>query len=61
MTLSWPTTIGWIDPSLYTLESSTNPASMNWQPVSAPPAIVNGLFTSTNPIAGTQMFYRLSR
>ena len=45
--LSWPA-------SGYTLQSTTNLASPQWIPVS-------GQNTVTNPIAGTQMFYRLSQ
>jgi uncharacterized repeat protein (TIGR03803 family) len=55
--LTWPT-----NSTDFTLQSTTNlGASAVWVTNSAPPLIVNGQNTVTNPISGTQQFYRLSR
>ena len=44
----------------FTLQSTTNLASSAiWSPVPATPVIVDGQNTVTNPISGTQQFYRL--
>jgi uncharacterized repeat protein (TIGR03803 family) len=53
--LSWPTnTTG------FTLQSTTNLNSpADWSTVSPAPAVVNGKHTVTNPVSGTQKFYRL--
>jgi uncharacterized repeat protein (TIGR01451 family) len=46
----------------YTLQSTTNLVSpTTWSAVFPLPVIVSGLNTVTNPIAGTQLFYRLSQ
>jgi uncharacterized repeat protein (TIGR03803 family) len=54
--LTWPT-----NATGFTLQSTTNlvPTGL-WSVVSAWPAVVNGLNTVTNPISGTQQFFRLS-
>lgn len=55
--LTWSTNI-----TGFTLQSTTNLDSASfWSPVSQAPAAVNGLYTVTNPISGTQQFYRLSQ
>ena len=54
--LTWPTnTAG------FPLQSATNLSAAVWSAVSPAPVIVNGQNTVTNPISGTQMFYRLSQ
>jgi uncharacterized repeat protein (TIGR03803 family) len=58
--LSWPTNFAGFDYTGYTLQSSTNftrPAA--WVTNATPAVIVNGQFTVTNPISGTQQFFRL--
>lgn len=54
--LSWPA-----NATALTLQSTTNLASPIWTTVSVAPVIVNGQNTVTNPISGTQQFYRLSQ
>ena len=55
--LSWPTNaIG------FTLQSTTNlGSSAIWTTNSPAPVVVNGQNTVTNPISGTQQFFRLSQ
>jgi len=58
--LTWPTNVAGFDYTGYTLESTANlvtPAV--WTTVSPAPVVVNGQNTVTNPISGTQQFYRL--
>lgn len=46
----------------FILESTTNAIPLaGWSTVSPAPVVVNGQYTVTNPISGTQQFYRLSR
>jgi uncharacterized repeat protein (TIGR03803 family) len=60
--LSWPANAGVFDYSGFTLQSTTNPVALAvWTTVSPPPALVNGQNTVTNPISGTEQFYRLSQ
>lgn len=55
--LTWSTNI-----TGFTLQSTTNLASPSfWNTVSPGPTVVNGQNTVTNPISGTQQFYRLSQ
>jgi uncharacterized repeat protein (TIGR03803 family) len=55
--LSWPTNFTGI-----TLQSTTNLVSPAvWIPVFPAPVVVSGQNTVTNPISGTQQFYRLSQ
>jgi uncharacterized repeat protein (TIGR03803 family) len=55
--LRWPTNATGLG-----LQSTTNLASPVWTAVSpAPPVVVNGQYTITNPISSTQQFYRLSQ
>ena len=54
--LSWPTTtIG------FTLQSTTNLNSPRWTTNLPAPVVVNEQNTVTNPISGTQQFFRLSQ
>ncbi|HUD47523.1 MAG TPA: choice-of-anchor tandem repeat GloVer-containing protein [Candidatus Baltobacteraceae bacterium] len=60
--LTWPTNDAGFSYSGYTLQSTTNLASPAvWTPVVPAPVVVNGQLTVTNPISGTQQFYRLSQ
>jgi uncharacterized repeat protein (TIGR03803 family) len=52
--LSWPTNATGL-----TLQSTTNLASPIWTLLSPGPVVVNGRNTATNPVSGTQQFYRL--
>jgi len=46
----------------FTVQSTTNLVSPAvWTPVAPAPVVVNGQNTVTNPISGTQQFYRLSQ
>lgn len=55
--LSWPT-----NATGFTLQSTTNLASPAvWTAVSPGPVVINGQNIVTNPISGTQQFYRLSQ
>jgi uncharacterized repeat protein (TIGR03803 family) len=54
--LTWPTYAPGV-----TLLSATNLASSVWNAVAPEPVIANGQNTVTNPISGTQQFYRLSQ
>ena len=55
--LTWPG-----QASMFSLQTATNlHAPLLWTNVSAVPALVNGLNTVTNPFAGADSFFRLSR
>jgi uncharacterized repeat protein (TIGR03803 family) len=55
--LTWPT-----NATSLTLQSTTNlGSSAIWTTNSAAPVVVNGQNTVTNPISGTQQFFRLSQ
>lgn len=55
--LTWPTYVPGV-----TLQSTTNLVSPAvWSAVSPAPALVNGQNAVTNPISGSQMFFRLSQ
>lgn len=55
--LMWPT-----NASGFTLQSTTNLGlSAVWTTNCPPPVVVNGQNTVTNPISGTQQFFRLSQ
>jgi len=60
--LTWPTNYAGFSYSGYTLESTTSlgPSAV-WATNSPPPVVVNGQNTVTNPISGTQQFFRLSQ
>lgn len=45
----------------FNLQSTTNPASLNWNTVSSAAVWVNGFNVVTNPVSGNQQFFRLSR
>jgi uncharacterized repeat protein (TIGR03803 family) len=55
--LTWPTSA-----TGFTLQSTTNlGSSAAWATNSAAPVVVNGQYAVTNPITGTQKFFRLSQ
>jgi hypothetical protein len=54
--LSWPTNF-----SGYTPQSASNLAAPVWTANFPPPVVINGQNTVTNPISGTQQFFRLSQ
>jgi uncharacterized repeat protein (TIGR03803 family) len=54
--LSWPTNF-----TGYTLQSATDLNSPIWTTNLPAPAVVNGQYTVTNPISGTQQFFKLSQ
>jgi uncharacterized repeat protein (TIGR03803 family) len=56
LVLSWPTNfVG------YTLQSATDLNSPVWATNLPSPVVVNGQYTVTNPVSGTQQFFRLSQ
>jgi uncharacterized repeat protein (TIGR03803 family) len=59
--LTWPTNYAGFDYSGFTLESTTNPSSPVWTTNHPAPVVINGQFTVTNPISGTQQFFRSSQ
>jgi uncharacterized repeat protein (TIGR03803 family) len=59
--LSWPTNYAGFDYSGYTLQSATDLNSPIWTTNLPAPVVVNGQNTVTNPISGTQQFFRLSQ
>ncbi len=60
--LTWPTNVAGFVYTGFTLQSATNlGAPAAWVTVSPPPVPINGQNTVTNPVTGTQKFYRLSR
>ena len=60
--LKWPTGVAGFSYSGYTLQSTTNLGSPAvWSAVSPTNVVVNGQNTVTNPISGTQQFFRLSQ
>ena len=59
--LSWPTNYAGFDYTGYTLQSTTNLGSPVWTTNSPTPVVVNGQLAVTNPISGTQQFFRLSQ
>jgi hypothetical protein len=56
--LSWPTDFDYTD---YRLQSTTNLSSPAWTTNLPAPVVVNGQNTVTNPVSGTQQFFRLSQ
>jgi hypothetical protein len=54
--LAWPTNY-----AAFTLQSTTNLVPPGWTTVSPGPVVVNGQNAVTNPISGTQQFFRLSQ
>ena len=59
--LTWPTNYAGFDYTGFTLQSTTNLSSPVWTTNSPLPVVVNGQNTVTNPISGTQQFFRLSQ
>ena len=60
--LSWPTNLAGFDYSGYTLQSTPNlGSSATWSTNFLPRVAANGRLTVTNPISGTQQFFRLSQ
>jgi len=60
--LTWPTNYAGFDYTGYTLQFTTNlGSSAVWTPNYFPPVVVDGQNMVTNPISGTQRFYRLSQ
>jgi uncharacterized repeat protein (TIGR03803 family) len=60
--LTWPPGVNGYSTAGYALQSATNLASpAAWTSVVPTPVVVNGQLTVTNPVSGTQQFYRLSQ
>jgi uncharacterized repeat protein (TIGR03803 family) len=60
--LTWPNYVAGFTYTGFILQSTTNLVSpVVWNTVSPAPVVVNGNNTVTNPISGTQQFYRLSQ
>jgi len=59
--LTWPTNHAGFDYTGYNLQSTTNLLSPIWTTNLSTPVVVNGQNTVTNPISGTQQFFRLSQ
>jgi uncharacterized repeat protein (TIGR03803 family) len=59
--LTWPTNVLGFNYAGFTLQSTTNLALSGWNTNLPSPVIVNGQNTMTNPISGTQQFFRLSQ
>ena len=59
--LTWPTNYAGFDYSTFALQSTTNFSSLVWTSNLPSPVVVNGQYTVTNPISGTQQFFRLSQ
>jgi len=55
LVLAWPTNV------TGSLQSTTNLASPVWTSNLPAPVVVNGQYTVTNPVSGTQQFFRLSQ
>jgi uncharacterized repeat protein (TIGR03803 family) len=56
----WPTNVAGFNYTGFTLQSTTNlGSSAFWTTVFPGPVVVNGQNTVTNPVTGTQQFYRL--
>jgi hypothetical protein len=59
--VSWPVAYAGFDYSQYRLQCTTNLTSPVWTTNLPAPVLVNGQKTITNPISGTQQFFRLSQ
>lgn len=59
--LRWPTSYAGFDYSRYALQSTTNLAGGVWDTNLSSPVVLNGQYTVTNPVTGTQQFFRLSQ
>jgi len=58
--LRWPANYAGFEYTGYTLQSTTNLAAPVWTTVSPGSVVVDGQNTVTNPVSGTQQFYRLA-
>jgi uncharacterized repeat protein (TIGR03803 family) len=59
--LSWPTNYAGFDYTGYRVQSTTNLVSPVWTTNLPAPVVVNQQNTVTNPMSGTQQFFRLSQ
>lgn len=59
LVLAWPMSYAGFDYTAYSIHSSTNLASRVWMTNLPAPVLVNGRYTVTNPILGTQQFFKL--
>ena len=59
--LTWPTNYAGFDYTGFTLQSTTNLLLPVWTTNSPSPVVINGQNTVTNPISGSQQFFRLSQ
>jgi uncharacterized repeat protein (TIGR03803 family) len=59
--LTWPINFAGFDYTAYSLQSTTNLVSPVWTTNLPLPVVVNGRNTVTNPITGTQQYYRLAQ
>ena len=60
--LTWPSGVAGYSYSAFTLQSTTNlGSSAFWTTISPAPVVVYGQNVVTNPITGSQMFFRLSQ
>jgi uncharacterized repeat protein (TIGR03803 family) len=59
--LSWPIKHGGLDYTGFTLQSTTNLVSPVWTTNLPAPVVANQQNTVTNPMSGTQQFFRLSQ
>ena len=60
--LTWPTNVAGFDYTGYSLQSTTNlDPPVVWTTNSPPPVVLNGQNTVTNPISGTQQYFRLNQ
>ncbi len=59
--LTWPTNVAGFSYAGFTLQSTTNLSPAAWSTNLPAPVIVNGQYTVTNPISGTQQFFQLSQ
>jgi uncharacterized repeat protein (TIGR03803 family) len=58
--LTWPTNYAGFSFAGYTLQSTTNLVSTNWNTISPAPVVVKGQNTVSNSMSGTWQFYRLA-
>ena len=62
LVLTWPAHYAGLDYTGYTLQTTAElGSSMVWSTNSPDPVVLNGQCTVTNPISGTQRFFRLSQ
>ena len=59
--VTWPNNVAGFNYSGFTMQSTTNLVSpVVWTTNFPAPVVINGQNTVTNPISGTQQFFRLS-